>query len=71
MEHIKKKLIVPSIFTTDGQIQSLESKNVFDYSKALERALRYEADGADEIIFMDVTSIAEKRRNLPRFIKDV
>lgn len=71
MEHIKKKLIVPSIFTTDGQIQSLESKNVFDYSKALEKALRYEADGADEIIFMDVTSIAEKRRNLPRFIKDV
>jgi cyclase len=71
MEHIQKKLIVPSIFTTDGQIQSLESKNVFDYSKALEKALRYEADGADEIIFMDVTSIAEKRRNLPRFIKDV
>jgi cyclase len=71
MEHIQKKLIVPSIFTTDGQIQSLESKNVFDYTKALEKALRYEADGADEIIFMDVTSIAEKRRNLPRFIKDV
>ena len=71
MENIKKKLIVPSIFTADGQIQNIESKNVFDYSKALEKALRYEADGADEIIFMDVTSIAEKRRNLSRFIKDV
>jgi cyclase len=71
MERIEKKLIVPSIFTTDGQIQSLESKNVFDYSKALEKAVRYESDGADEIIFMDVTSIAEKRRNLPRFIKDI
>jgi len=71
MENIKKKLIIPSIFTTDGQIQSIESKNVFDYAKAIEKALRYEADGADEIIFMDVTSIAEKRRNLARFIKDV
>jgi cyclase len=71
MEEIKKKLIIPSIFTTDGQIQSIESKNVFDYQKAIEKALRYEADGADEIIFMDVTSAADKRRNLPRFIKDV
>ena len=71
MEHINKKLIIPSIFTTDGQIQNIESKNVFDYSKALEKAVRYEADGADEIIFMDVTSIAEKRRNLSKFIRDV
>jgi len=71
MDKIEKKLIIPSIFTTDGQIQSLESKNVIDYTKAIEKALRYEADGADEIIFMDVTSVAERRRNLSRFIKDV
>jgi imidazole glycerol-phosphate synthase subunit HisF len=71
MEHLNKKRIVPSIFVTEGQIQNIESKNVFDYNKALEKALRYEADGADEIIFMDVTSIAERRRNLSRFIKDL
>jgi cyclase len=71
MELKEQKRIVPSIFTTDGQSSSIESKHVYTYAQALEKALRYEADGADEIIFMDVTSTAEKRRNLARFLKDV
>ena len=63
--------IIPSIYTSDGQSTIADSKNVYDYTKALELALKYEADGADELIFMDVTSIGERRRNLGRFLKDV
>jgi cyclase len=37
----------------------------------MEQLLRFEADGADEIILMDVTTSTERRRNLPKFLKDV
>lgn len=71
MEQIRERLIIPSIYTSDGQTNSGDSRHVRDYTRALELALKYEAEGADELIFMDVTSIGESRRNLSRFLKDV
>jgi cyclase len=65
------KKIVPSIYTADGQATTADTRHVKDYNQAMELALIYESQGADEIILMDVTSISERRRNLPRFIKDL
>jgi len=71
MEQLRHRLIIPSIYTSDGQTTGTDSRHVRDYTQALELALDYEAQGADEIIFMDVTSIGERRRNLNRFLRDV
>jgi len=66
------KRIIPSIYTSDGQFAQTESReHVLDYNEALERAIAYEGQGADELIIMDVTTIAERRRNLPKFLKDL
>ncbi len=66
------KRIIPSIYTSDGQFAQTESReHVLDYNEAMARAITYEAEGADELIIMDVTTITERRRNLPKFLKDV
>jgi cyclase len=71
METNTIRKIVPSIYTADGQATTADTRHVKDYNQAMEQALIYEAQGADEIILMDVTSISERRRNLPRFLKDL
>ena len=66
------KRIIPSIYTSDGQFAQTENRqHVLDYNEAMERAIAYEAEGADELIIMDVTTLTERRRNLPKFLKDV
>jgi cyclase len=63
--------IIPSIYTSDGQFALTDTSNILSYTEAMEQLLRFEADGADEIILMDVTTSTERRRNLPKFLKDV
>jgi cyclase len=70
MEQKQPKRIIPNIFVSDGSIKFTDTKKILDYRSALELALKYESDGADEVIFMDVTIASERRRNLPRFLKD-
>ncbi|MEX1188863.1 MAG: HisA/HisF-related TIM barrel protein [Bacteroidia bacterium] len=65
------KRIIPSLYTSDGQFAQTETRqHVLDYNEAMSRAIKFEAQGAEELIIMDVTTIAEKRRNLTRFLKD-
>lgn len=71
MEPMAGKRLIPSIYTADGQATTADTRHVNDYNQAINKALEYEALGADELIFMDVTSISERRRNLPRFLKDL
>jgi cyclase len=63
--------IIPSIYTSDGQFALTDTSKILSYTEAMEQLLRFEADGADEIILMDVTTSTERRRNLPKFLKDV
>ncbi len=65
------KRIIPSIYTSDGQFAQTETRqHVLDYNEAMEKAKAFQAQGAEELIIMDVTTISEKRRNLSRFLKD-
>lgn len=64
------KRIIPSIYTGETIFGGVESRIVLDYATALNVALQYQEAGADEVIFMDVTALTERRRNLPKFLKD-
>jgi cyclase len=71
MESIKPVRIIPTLYVADGQVTTADSRHVKDYTQGLAQAIAHQQDGADEVIVMDVTSISERRRNLPRFIKDL
>lgn len=71
MTESKTFRIIPTIYIADGQSTTADSRNVKDYTQGLAMALEHQNNGANEIIFMDVTAISERRRNLPRFIKDL
>ena len=57
MEKKGIKKIVPSIYTADGQATTADTRHVKDYNQAMELALIYESQGADEIILMDNKTI--------------
>ena len=63
--------IIPTIYVADGQATTADSRHVKDYTQGLAQALEYQSYGANEVIVMDVTAISDRRRNLPRFIKDL
>lgn len=63
--------IIPSIYVSDSQNIQGSDKRIIDYGEGLELAIQFAADGADEIIFMDLTPPTERRRNVPRFLKDI
>jgi cyclase len=71
MQDFTTKRIIPSIYTSDGQFALTESSHILSYTEALQLAIKYEEEGADELVIMDVTTITERRRNLPRFLKDL
>ena len=70
MESRSLKLI-PSIYVADGQVTTADSRHVRDYNQAMAHALECQKMGADELIIMDVTAISDRRRNLPKFLKDL
>lgn len=71
LNNMNARRLIPCIYTSDGQQGLPGSGHVLDYGQALAQAVEYESGGADEIIFMDVTPHTERRKNLPRFLKDV
>jgi imidazole glycerol-phosphate synthase subunit HisF len=62
--------IITSIYTSESNSVLPARHQVDDYAAALQKAIEYQESGADEVIFMDVTPFNERRRNLPRFLKD-
>lgn len=71
MTETKKLRIIPTIYVADGQSTTADTRHVKDYNQGLAQAIEYQNFGADEVIVMDVTAISDRRRNLPRFIKDL
>jgi cyclase len=71
MDSTKPLRVIPTLYVADGQSTTADSRFVQDYNQGLAQALAHQEAGADEVIVMDVTSISDRRRNLPRFIKDL
>lgn len=56
------KRIIPCLDVKDGRVvKGVKFKNLSDAGDPSEIAARYDREGADEIVFLDITASAEKR----------
>lgn len=66
------KRIVPCLDVKDGRtVKGTNFQNLRDAGDAVELAARYAAEGADELVFLDITATNEKRRTLVELVKKV
>jgi cyclase len=66
------KRIVPCLDVKDGRtVKGTNFVNLRDAGDAVELAARYAAEGADELVFLDITATNEKRRTLSELVKKV
>ncbi len=66
------KRIIPCLDIKDGRVvKGTNFVNLVDAGSPVELASRYSKEGADELIFLDITASAEKRKTLISLVKDV
>jgi cyclase len=66
------KRIVPCLDVKDGRtVKGTNFVNLRDAGDAIELAKIYSANGADELVFLDITATNEKRRALSELVKKV
>jgi cyclase len=66
------KRIIPCLDVKDGRtVKGTNFVNLRDAGDAVELAARYTAEGADELVFLDITATNEKRRALSSLVKRV
>jgi imidazole glycerol-phosphate synthase subunit HisF len=58
-----KKRIIPCLDIKDGlTVKGINFEGLRNAGDPIELAKRYEIDGADELIFLDITATIEKRK---------
>ncbi len=66
------KRIIPCLDVKDGRtVKGTNFQNLRDAGNTVELAARYVAEGADELVFLDITATNEKRRTLRELVKQV
>lgn len=66
------KRIIPCLDVKDGRVvKGTNFINLVDAGSPVELASRYSKEGADELIFLDITASSEKRKILINLVKDV
>lgn len=66
------KRIIPCLDVKDGRVvKGTNFINLKDAGSAVELAARYYKEGADELVFLDITASAEKRKTLLELVVDV
>lgn len=66
------KRIIPCLDVKDGRtVKGTNFVNLRDAGDAVELAKIYSANGADELIFLDITATVEKRKTLSELVKKV
>ena len=66
------KRIVPCLDVKDGRtVKGTNFVNLRDAGDAVELAARYATEGADELVFLDITATNEKRRTLSELVKKI
>jgi cyclase len=64
------KRIIPCLDVKDGRtVKGTNFVNLRDAGDAVELAARYAAEGADELVFLDITATNEKRRTLCKLVR--
>lgn len=66
------KRIIPCLDVKDGRVvKGTNFINLVDAGSPVELASRYSKEGADELVFLDITASSEKRKILINLVKDV
>ncbi len=66
------KRIIPCLDVKDGRtVKGTNFVNLRDAGDAVELAKIYSTNGADELVFLDITATVEKRRTLSKLVKRI
>jgi cyclase len=67
-----KKRIIPCLDIRDGRtVKGINFVGIRDAGNPVELARRYEAEGADELVFLDITATIENRGTLVELVKQI
>ena len=66
------KRIIPCLDIKDGRtVKGINFENIRDAGDPVELALLYSRQGADELVFLDITATVEKRKTLVELVKRI
>ena len=66
------KRIIPCLDVKDGRtVKGVNFVSLRDAGDPVELAQRYAQEGADELVFLDISASEEKRRTLAQLVRDV
>ncbi len=66
------KRIIPCLDIKDGRtVKGINFENIRDAGDPVELAIRYCKEGADELVFLDITATNEKRKTLSELVKKI
>jgi cyclase len=66
------KRIIPCLDIKDGRtVKGVNFVNLRDAGDPVELGARYSAEGADELVFLDITATHERRRTLAELARDI
>jgi cyclase len=72
LREVLAKRIIPCLDVDRGRVvKGVMFKGLRDAGDPVELACRYRDDGADELVFLDITASVEKHEILKRLVKDV
>ncbi len=67
-----KKRIIPCLDIKDGRtVKGVNFVDIRDAGDPVELAKRYVTEGADELVFLDITATIEKRKTLVRLVERI
>ncbi len=67
-----KKRIIPCLDIKDGRtVKGINFVDIIDAGCPIELAKRYVEQGADELVFLDITATVEKRKTLIELVKHI
>ena len=66
------KRIIPCLDINNGRtVKGINFENIRDAGDPVELAMYYSLQGADELVFLDITATVEKRKTLVPLVKDI
>ncbi len=66
------KRIIPCLDVRDGRVvKGTHFVNLKDAGDPVEAAIRYDAAGADELVFLDITASSDRRNIVTRMVREV
>jgi cyclase len=67
-----KKRIIPCLDIKDGTtVKGVNFEDLISAGNPVELAKKYENEGADELVFLDITATIEKRKTFVKLVKDI